>query len=90
MTIALVAAAIAAGGLFAAPPAQADHDPETLPIDIDGWARTPAPTIALEEGYAANGIIYTQEPLNLCSHLFKLFAFDFSTMCICRMQCVQY
>ncbi|MCI0800029.1 MAG: hypothetical protein J4O06_14715, partial [Chloroflexi bacterium] len=46
LTIALVAAAIAAGGVFGAPPAQAGHDPETLPIDIDGWARTPAPTIA--------------------------------------------
>ena len=58
LTIALVAAAIAAGGVFSA---QAFHDPETLPIDIDGWARTPAPTIALEDGYAANGIIYTQD-----------------------------
>ena len=39
----------------------ADHEPAVPPIDVDGWARTPAPTIALETGYAGNGIIYTQD-----------------------------
>ena len=48
-------------GIETAQPGFAAHDPDTLPIDVDGWARTPSPTIALEAGYAANGGIYTQD-----------------------------
>lgn len=55
LTMALVAAAIVAGGVFSAPPAQAGG-----PIVVDGFVQDPV-TGVVESGYVVQGITYTQD-----------------------------